>query len=77
MNRLALAALVAGSMAGISGPALALRGRTADVGPMPIPAFGGGGSAGKGKGKHPHHSSARFVAQDKRDARKRRNRNRR
>lgn len=29
---------------------------------------------GKGGGKHPRHPSARFVAQDKRDARKARNR---
>ena len=46
-----------------------------DGSPAPL-AFGGFGSgrAGKGKGRRPHHSSDRFVAQDKRDARKQRNR---
>lgn len=33
-------------------------------------------SRGKGKGKRPSHTSSRFVAQDKRDSRKRRNRQR-
>ena len=37
----------------------------------------GSGSPGKGKGRRPRHSSARFVAQDKREARKARNRSRR
>lgn len=41
-----------------------------------MPSVGGWSGRGKGKGKRPHHRSSRFVAQDKRDARKRRNRSR-
>ena len=75
MNRVALmAGLLAASAPGLAGGAVALS-RAPDVGYAP-PSLGGGGSIGKGKGKRPHHSSARFVAQDKRDARKARNRSR-
>lgn len=44
--------------------------------PAPFPSFAGGfsGRPGKGKNRKPHHSSRRFVAMDKREARKARNR---
>lgn len=61
--------------AAFSGPGSALAIRSSDEpaqGPF-LPTYG---RPGKGKGKRPHHSSSRFVAQDKRDARKARNRRR-
>lgn len=75
MNRVGLLAAMVASSAPMSG-AMVLRAR--DEPPMvsATSAFGTGFSVGKGKGRRPHHSSARFVAQDKRDARKARNRSR-
>ena len=49
--------------------------RLLDGSPAPMPQFGMmRRGRGKGKGRQPRHSSVRFVAQDKRDARKARNR---
>lgn len=73
MNRVAaLAALLAAGMAGGGAVAVQPRINDAPIGYMPTPSSGG--SIGKGKGKRPRHSSARFVAHDKRAARKARNR---
>ena len=75
MNRVALLSALLASGASGMGAAVELR-RAPEIGYAPPILSGGGGSIGKGKGKRPHHSSARFVAQDKRDARKARNRSR-
>ncbi len=72
-KRIVVAALAA--MAG-GMPGAAVAGQQAFDEPQQAPYAPGYGSPGKGKGRRPHHSSARFVAQDKRDARKARNRSR-
>lgn len=77
-----LAAALAAGLTASMGQALAPRSRgpvpsmglrLIDGTTVPVPlGIGVGGGRGKG-GNRPHHSSSRFVAQDKRDARKRRN----
>lgn len=73
MNSRLLGMAVAMSLAA---PAAAM----AEVGirnaPEPLLSAAGGswGRKGKGKGKRPYHTSSRFVAMDKREARRRRNR---
>ena len=74
MNKALLGLAVA---AGLAAPAMAQaevvsRSEPAQ-GPLLLPGYG---SKGKGKGKRPYHPSRRFVAMDKRDARKARNRRR-
>lgn len=68
-----LAAAVAMSLAApaAANAELGLR-RQPDIEGGPI--FGPSARKGKGKGKRPHHPSRRFVAQDKREARKARRR---
>ena len=72
MDRSALAAAVAiaGASAGMGNNVNVLRSQEAAQGPILLPGYS---KPGKGKGKRPYHPSSRFVAQDKRDARKARN----
>ena len=69
---LTAALAVAGASAGM-GNNVVLKAQEAAQAPILLPGYS---KPGKGKGKRPYHSSKRFVAQDKRDARKARNRSR-
>lgn len=75
MNRVAVlaASLLVASPLGMAGAPVSIRMPQGGYAP---PSFGGYSRIGKGKGRRPRHSSSRFVAQDKRDASKRRNRSR-
>lgn len=77
MNRVGLMAAMVAASSPMMGGAMVLRARDEPPSVSATSAFGTGFSVGNGKGRKPRHSSARFVAQDKRDARKARNRSHR
>ena len=70
---LTAALAVAGASAGMGNNVNVLKAQEAAQAPILLPGYS---KPGKGKGKRPYHPSSRFVAQDKRDARKARNRRR-
>lgn len=70
-NRVLVAAAAAMALAApMAGAEVAINPRPSG----PEPTLGSWGKPGKGKGRRPHHISRRFVAMDKREARKARNR---
>lgn len=71
-----LAMATMATMAALAAPAVGADVQIARQAQDAFPMLGGYPPRGKGRGKRPRHASARFVAQDKRDARKARNRRR-
>lgn len=66
-----LAAVAAMSLPPLGSDATEIRRGSSEGAPM-LYSVGGSGRPGKGKNRRPHHTSKRFVAMDKREARRRR-----